>query len=355
MAFLPLAVAAGGAILNYMGQREGADIAQRGLEETRRANAAAERLARAARTDAYGNRLSYDDALNEWISQLTPEQKSLALAGEREQRLGLTQDAARNRLIQAMQQARGRQADEALRSDLANYAATSLPNEGAIRSALTRLISQSTPQTGPRIGGGGLGAITVGNANLGTGPTQRLAKILLQARQGALSEMGPRTATRAGGLASTGALSNLIAGGQTGPARLPTTAQEANARQDAALQQMLATMQHSSTNLANATKTAAGTAPKLDLRGMAALYTALNRNQPGGRTGQTDVGSAVQGSNPFGGGGGGRDLFGGFGAGGDTVTANAPPNWLDTQTLSYPGYTGPTDFSGWNSGTGWYF
>src|SRR4051794_1836795 len=96
-------VAAIAELLHQYNESKAADTAKEGLAFQRQNAADALRFAKAARTDAFGNRTSYDDALNQWITSLTPEQQSLVSAGEHEQRLGLTEDAARNRDIRRQQ------------------------------------------------------------------------------------------------------------------------------------------------------------------------------------------------------------------------------------------------------------
>lgn len=68
------------------------------------------RLSTAGRTDAYGNKQSYNPLTDEWELALSPTQGKIIKAGEAEQLRSLTEDAARNRAIKVRQAERGTQA-----------------------------------------------------------------------------------------------------------------------------------------------------------------------------------------------------------------------------------------------------
>lgn len=97
-------------------------------------------LATAGRTDAYGNRVDFDDVLNEWITQLTPTQQQLLKAGEREQLLSLTEDAAQNRQLRRQQFARSQQAGDVYDKLLADFLYEEPPSEESIRGDYQRLL-----------------------------------------------------------------------------------------------------------------------------------------------------------------------------------------------------------------------
>lgn len=327
MPFDPVSAAiTGGLTLADMFSRDQANkVALANLDETRRNNANMLRMAKAGRTDAYGNKLSFDDALNQWITQLTPEQQSLISAGEREQRLGLTEDAARNRIIAAMQARTGQQARDALRKNITDYGAGGGPSEGATRADLTRLYSQATPSYGGRVTTDRSGSVVRGNANTGMGPSQRIAQILLQARQGALGETGQREQQRQSRLlAPSSTLAGLASGGQTAPPKMPTTAQDVNARSDDAMRNLINVMQNNQQNESRAFEGATKTGSLMpDLKSIASLYTSLNRTYPGNRASRDDrITSIPNVSQPP-----GRSVVPAPSM--DTMTKPAPSYWLE--------------------------
>jgi len=282
MVFDPIsaAITGGLALLDMQGKKESSKAAQAQLAETKRMNAEMLRMARAGQTDAFGNRFTFDEALNEWLTKLTPEQQSLISAGEREQRLGLTEDAGRNRRIREMQAGTGRQANDLLSQALTRYASGGSSEEGT-RSTLTRLLSQATPKVGARHDVTPGGAIINGGQQ-GETPMQRMAKILLQSRQGALAETGQRVGQKQQrDLGGVGQLAALAQGGQTGIS-IPNTGESIDAKRNAMSNRLLQMQQGAIGNLqapyANVTKTA-DTMP--GLKDIASLYTALNRGTTG--------------------------------------------------------------------------
>lgn len=98
------------------------------------------RFAQAARTDAYGNKQSYDDILNEWVLALTPTQKSITQAGEREQLLSLTEDAPRNRRQKQRAEQNALEAGKNYQTALAGYKYDGPKDERAIRDELEHLL-----------------------------------------------------------------------------------------------------------------------------------------------------------------------------------------------------------------------
>ena len=67
-------------------------------------------LATSGRTDVYGNKETYDPASKQWITTLTPEQKQITDALQRQQLESMTTDADRARALRAEQFARSQQA-----------------------------------------------------------------------------------------------------------------------------------------------------------------------------------------------------------------------------------------------------
>lgn len=94
------------------------------------------RFAQAARTDAYGNKQSYDDILNEWIIALTPTQKQITQAGERENLLSLTEDAPRNRRQKQRAEQNALEAGKQYQRVLADFTYDQPKEERAIRDEL---------------------------------------------------------------------------------------------------------------------------------------------------------------------------------------------------------------------------
>jgi hypothetical protein len=155
------------------------------------------RLGQASRTDAYGNAVRYDKALNKWVTELSPMQQRIAKAGEHENLLGLTEDAARNRVVKERAFRRGGQAEEDYNKASAGYRYGQGPSEEAIRDDLTGLIMRA--RSGQSSGGNTRSFIRQrGNLPVVSGSAEPsdgvsgVAQALLQARQGALGERGTR-------------------------------------------------------------------------------------------------------------------------------------------------------------------
>lgn len=159
------------------------------------------KLARAGRTDVYGNKQSYDDLLNEWQIKLTELQNSIVKAGEREQLLSLTEDATRNRDLRRRQDVRSKEAGKDYNKALAGFRYDEPKSEERIRGDLTGLISQGKADQAKltqstlgrqaiRLGRGGdiSKIINASNEQLGA----QLPKTLLNARARTLSEVGQR-------------------------------------------------------------------------------------------------------------------------------------------------------------------
>jgi hypothetical protein len=99
------------------------------------------RFARAARGDAYGNKQLYDELLNEWLIKLTPMQSRITKAGEKEQLLTLTEDAARARDIKRAQRARGIEAGKDYQEELIKFRYGGPRSELSMRDELTNLLA----------------------------------------------------------------------------------------------------------------------------------------------------------------------------------------------------------------------
>jgi hypothetical protein len=157
------------------------------------------RMGQASRQDAYGNTVRYDKALNKWVTDLSPYQNQLAKAGEHEQFLNLTSDAARNRQVRERAFQRGQDAGEDYNRASAGYRYDQGPSEGAIRNELTDLILKARGTSG---GSGAQnfnnyirqrGNLPVVSSGVGRGSAvSDIAEAMLQARSGALGERGQR-------------------------------------------------------------------------------------------------------------------------------------------------------------------
>lgn len=125
-----------GAGLQYSAQQQQIQEQQRALIFQKQQAAKQNRFASAARTDAYGNKQSYDDILNEWKIALTPTQKSITQAGEKENLLSLTEDAPRARRQRARMEDNAVQAGKQYSRVLNDFTYDQPKSELAIRDEL---------------------------------------------------------------------------------------------------------------------------------------------------------------------------------------------------------------------------
>lgn len=261
------------------------------MQQSYRAQAAAERAAReqrrlamAGRTDQYGNKTRYNDALNEWETILTPSQKQLTKAGEREQILSLTKDAPQNRRIRQRAGERGNEAAEDFNRERAEYRYGGPESEGAIRDELTKLLAQAS--TGRRNArnadlsraivrsGGG---VSVADLNRNPdGDMGTLAEIMLKARSGAKDEYAQRSNQhRQETLPDMQFLSQLMDAGGDAPLRFSGPIMAGEQGDMAKLLQAALSSGNDLVSKATNASLALGGKEGLDLRGMASLYSAL--------------------------------------------------------------------------------
>lgn len=190
-----------GAGLQAKAQAEQAQIQWANLMFQKQNAAKQQRFAGAGRSDAFGNKTSYDDILNEWKIALTPTQKRITQAGETEQLRSLTEDAARNRRQKERSEKTALQAGGEFQDALARYKYDAPASELATRDELERLMLTGNKQRAKD----NQGIIARQALRLGKGAD--IAKIIqktddelgkdspniaLQARQGALQERGAR-------------------------------------------------------------------------------------------------------------------------------------------------------------------
>lgn len=208
------------------------------------------RLATAGRTDAYGNKQRFDDLLNEWLTELTPTQESIMRAGEREQRLSLTEDAGRQRNVRRRQAVRARGAAEDYNTA---RMAPEAPREGAVRDQLVQLMANARNAQS----GDAMGSLARSSLRLGTGTGfARLrqeamqdnasgdATDMLNARSAALQEyMGRRQATegeRSSKMAQAGQTMDAVG---DMPLRFGTAPQELTGQQGNQIASIMAALQ----------------------------------------------------------------------------------------------------------------
>jgi len=162
-----------------------------------------DRFAQAARKDMYGNKTAYDRATNEWGVTLTPDQKEIMDAQEKEQLLQLTKDAPAARKIKQAVQQRAEMAKEPFNRAQLGYQYDQPKSEAAIRSELTGLLATNDMirskadqalimRQALRAGGSGhpQEIIQVTDQQLGNPETTK--NRMLQARQMAMDEYSKR-------------------------------------------------------------------------------------------------------------------------------------------------------------------
>lgn len=299
---LLLASVAGGALSASSAKKS----ASESLDWQKKRAAEQDRFAQAARTDAFGNRISYDQALNEWITQLTPEQKALMFAGESEQRRALTEDAARNRMVRERQYRAGTLAQPGFDEALARLRFDQPESEESIRAKIAQLLTLSK---GSRSGGrqgqyqeirqAGNVPMAMRSPEGDTGASE-LAKTLLQARGAARGEAGSRagaTTSRYGDALSRYA--GLLGGGGGAPIGMPSTAKDLEGQQSEMARLVASIGQSGSQNVGRAQEGAlkAASINPIDARSLASIYAASRRGTAGGGrvgVGARNVGSATR-------------------------------------------------------------
>lgn len=291
-------------------------------------------LSKADKVDAYGNTIHYNPATNTWETNLTPEQKNLAFAGEREQRLNLTQDAVRNRAIREQLAHIGSGAAEDYNTAETGYRTDTGPSEGSIRGDILRLIQQGQG-TGDRataalVGRQGLrqqgGMPVINTGSLSPDAGQRLAQQLLQARSGALQEYGQRQQQRQSKyLPAMQQFAQTAGAGGNAPITLPTTQQT-----------LLNETDKSATGANNAYHSAEGAtnaAAGLDVKAIDAISSGLLKQKQQQRLGGAPMSGLTQSLQTPG------TSFG--------AAPGAPPAWQNPDTFQQSSQSVPGD--------SWYF
>lgn len=237
-------------------------------------NAADElKFAKAGRTDAYGNTSNFDDALNQWVTQLTPEQQKLVKGQEHEQLLSTTQDAAQNRNVRQNAYQRGIGANEDYNTARAGYQYDQPPSQASLMNDITNLITQSRG-TGDRaeanLGArqnirqaGNLPVIMTSNGNqAGFGSAgQRLAQTMLDARKESIGESESlQQAHQSKYLPALAQFNQTAMGGGNTPISFSSTPGDVASREDAMGQLVQNALKTGGTGIENAAKLQSGTA-----------------------------------------------------------------------------------------------
>lgn len=185
------------------------------------------KMGKASRTDAMGNTVRYDPGLNAWVTDLSPTQRALSKAGEHEQLLGLTDDAAKNRVIRERAYNRGMGAADDFTRARADYNYGYNPSEGAITNDIAGLMLRA--RSGQGGGDGGPNKFLRQRGNLpvinsssgGNSGVSQIADTMLQARQGALGERGIRQQQRTAKLPEMQSLAAMSDAGGGNPVQFP--------------------------------------------------------------------------------------------------------------------------------------
>lgn len=287
----PVGLGVGGAatlislIMDQQAKQAGVDLAAQNLNSQRRNADRMYRLGTSTHTDAYGNAQRYDDALNKWITELAPMQQRLVKAGEREQLLSLTEDAARNRDVRRRAGSRAEQAGQDYGKARAEFTYGGPKSEGATRSELLDLLAGSADATRRRSMDATNALRTEGSMPVPSSG-EPLADIILKARQGALGETGTRTSAHASKyLPILQNLSQTMDAVGDAPIRFSSTPQEMSARQDSMAQLMQSALQTGGQLTGNAgqnlSKLMFQAGP--DMRGLASMYNAFSTNDTGSK------------------------------------------------------------------------
>lgn len=255
------------------------------------------KMGKASRTDAMGNTVRYDPGLNEWVTDLSPTQRALSKAGEHEQLLGLTDDAAKNRNIRERAYVRGQTANDDYNRARADYAYGYNPSEGAITNDIADLMLRSRSGSG---GGGGSdgnpnnkfirqrGNLPVISSGVGNqGGLSGVADALLQARQGALSERGQRQQQRTARLPEMQSLAAMSDAGGGGNVQFPNFDKLFASEGDQS-KQLLGAMEAGGKGVNTAYGDIMKIKPAFDMGDTARMISALRGGKVAGKTGAVE-------------------------------------------------------------------
>jgi len=119
------------AVLQMQAQHDANVINYENLQYQKQNAAQQYDLATSGRTDVYGNKEQYDPYTKQWKTVLTPEQQQITDALQRQQLLGLTEDANRARAVRARQDALSQQAAQDYQKARTDYLYNPPKSEGA--------------------------------------------------------------------------------------------------------------------------------------------------------------------------------------------------------------------------------
>lgn len=296
----PISIAlAGGGLLGGLVQGQQAKNQARQNQEMQQALADEQlRFAKSARTDAYGNRVYYDNATGEWKTDLSPEQQRISSASQAEQLHGLTADAQQNRAVRDAAFQRGRRAGDAYDRASAGYQYGAGPSEGAIEDQLQRLLvtskfgAGSTAPVGNIRTTGNLPFVRSGPSTPGADNLSSLADTLVKARSGALNEFGQRASTNASKyLPAIQQYGRDASGGGGAPINFDTEPDKLRSTEDSASKGLLGASQNIDKNLGAASNQLTTAIGKQFPTGD--MFKALSAYGKGGTAGKTNMGTST--------------------------------------------------------------
>lgn len=295
---ISLALMGGTALTQFLGGAAGRAEQQRALAEQMRQFDQQMRFAKAARTDAYGNTVRFDDATQRWLTDLTPTQRALLRAGEHEQFLGLTEDAARNREARRRMATIGAQSAEDYNRESAAYRYGPQKSEDQIINELTQLVGRG------RTAGNNTflrQRLRQGRPNVfsNTGPETfgpNSADDSLRIRRAALEELGVRNNLRNQRLQPLGFFREGAGAGGGAPLNFDNQSNELSGTQDKMAQLIASVGKSGADNLLQARQGIAKATQSMfpTMSDGARTIAALRRGTPGVRSGRasTSLGSS---------------------------------------------------------------
>lgn len=271
----PLLGAGVGLVQALMGanqQRQATNLGYLNLYETRRANRRQEKeqrrvndlieaLQTATRTDALGNTISYDDALNEFNTELTPMSQTTVDSQQNELLRQLREDAPRNRAAAERKDRRSQMADEEFEVAFNKYKYRPRQSEqAAISDATSELLSAR--QTGLKQAQGDIAKTLLRQGNTSALPeaasaigrqyADTLADALLQGRSIGSQRFREGEAANANQLLTElGQLRAIADDTTTSPVGRSNVAEDLTARSDQALQNLVAAISAGGNALTN--------------------------------------------------------------------------------------------------------
>lgn len=284
-ALLGAGVAGLQAILQAQAQADQNAINWRAVMETQRANREKEKLMKATRGDAYGNKLEYRDGQG-FMYDLTPITKAILGGEQNEQYLGLKKDAPRNRQAAERMDERSRLADAEFTKKFNEYRYAPRKNENDEVTEATDTLLRSRQK------GKDEAAALFAQQLLRTGGSSSLASIFKKVGDNfgdtlstALSE-GKRLGRNNYEQAETGRIQrqNAELGQLAGLANQTTTSpvdpgtynRDLSGRADSAVSQLAQILSHNQGAITNALQTyGQGVGQSVDLGGLAAALSKL--------------------------------------------------------------------------------